>query len=97
MFQISWTKKAEAQLRNTLLYWNEHNKSTSYSKKLAKEVNKKQDFLINNPNSGTPVNYNSVFKIQILKEFSLIYKMEKQNITIIAFWDNRRNPDNLEL
>jgi len=97
MFQIKWTKKAELQLSSTLLYWNEHNKSTSYSKKLAKEISKKQDFLLNNPNSGTPVNYKSVFKVQILKVFSIIYKIEKQNITIIAFWDNRRNPDNLEV
>ena len=97
MPKIKWSSKAQRELNNTLIYWSERNKSETYSKKILKEVEKKQDFLERNPNSGTPLNYKSVFKVQILKFFSLVYELTIDEIKIISFWDNRRNPENLEI
>ena len=97
MFQITWTQKAEKQLNQTLLYWNNRNKSNSYSKKLLKEIKKTEIYLTENPNSGITIGYNSVLKISVLRVFSIIYKLKEKQIMILAFWDNRRNPDNLEL
>lgn len=34
MFQIKWTKKALLSLAETLEYWNIHNSSETYSKKI---------------------------------------------------------------
>ena len=97
MLKINWSKRAQKEFNDTIIYWIERNKSDSYSKKLIKEVEKKQDFLLINPHSGTPVNYKSVFKIQVLKHFSLIFDLKDDEIKILSFWDNRRNPDNLEI
>lgn len=96
MFQITWTQKAEKQLNQTLLYWNNRNKSNSYSKKLLKEIKKREIYLTENPNSGITIGYDSILKISVLRVFSLIYKFKEEKISL-AFWDNRRNPENLEL
>ena len=42
-------------------------------------------------------NFHNSYKVPILKYFSLYYRLSEQTIEIIAFWDNRRNPENLEL
>lgn len=97
MPKIKWSLKAQRELNSTIIYWNKRNKSETYSKKILKEVEKKQDFLERNPNSGTPLNYKSVFKIQVLKFFSLVYELSIEEIRIVSFWDNRRNPENLEI
>lgn len=97
MFPVKWTKSAVLDQAATLLYWNEHNKSNTYSKKILKEVGKKEEFLLKNFNSGTPLNYRSMFKVQLLKYFSLVFHLKNEEIQIISFWDNRRNPENLEI
>ena len=97
MLKIIWSSRAQKELNSTILYWNEHNKSNTYSKKILKEIGKKEEFLLKNPNSGTPLNYRSLFKVQLLKYFSLVFQLKNEEIQIISFWDNRRNPENLEI
>lgn len=79
------------------MFWKEHNKSRTYSEKLIQDVEKKIMYLIHHPNSGIATNFHNTFKIPVLKYFSLYYRLSGHTIEIIAFWDNRRNPDNLEL
>lgn len=97
MFQIKWTKKALLSLAETLEYWNIHNSSETYSKKLRLEVKKKQLELSENPKIGIKTVFDKIYKIKILKYYSLFFRIEKDTIEILAFWDNRRNPENLEL
>lgn len=40
MYQIIWTEKADLQYRKTLVFWNEHNRSSTYSEKIILEVEK---------------------------------------------------------
>jgi len=62
-----------------------------------KDVEKKENKISENPNIGKPMKYGNVKKIQVLAYFSIIYKIEKHRIEILSFWDNRRNPDDLDL
>lgn len=97
MFQIRWTKKPLLSLAETLAYWNIHNSSETYSLKLRIEVKKKEKEIAKNPRSGVKTEFEGILKIKILKYYSLFYRINNKTIEIIAFWDNRRNPDNLEL
>lgn len=97
MFQIKWTKKALLSLAETLEYWNVHNSSETYSKKLRTEFKKKERKLSENPKSGTKTEFEGIYKLKILKYYSLYYRIDNHNTEILSFWDNRRNPDNLEL
>ncbi|HAP96164.1 type II toxin-antitoxin system RelE/ParE family toxin [Epilithonimonas hominis] len=97
MYKVIWSDDAESDYYNTLVFWTKHNKSNSYSKKLIANVERKINYLIQNPNSGIATNFHNTYKVPILKYFSLYYRLSEQTIEIIAFWDNRRNPENLEL
>ncbi len=49
MYKIIWTPNAEENFYSTLKYWTEHNKSSSYSLKITKEVNKVIQEIKRNP------------------------------------------------
>ncbi|MFY7844483.1 type II toxin-antitoxin system RelE/ParE family toxin [Chryseobacterium gambrini] len=97
MFQIKWTRQALLSFADTLKYWIAHNSSQTYSKKLRKEVEKKEKLIAENPNIGSPSEIDRVKYVLIDKNFSLYYRINKEVIEILAFWDNRRDPENLDI
>ncbi|MCY1663041.1 type II toxin-antitoxin system RelE/ParE family toxin [Chryseobacterium sp. SL1] len=74
-----------------------HNSSQTYSRKLRKEVEKKEKLIAENPNIGSPSEIDRVKYVLIDKNFSLYYRINKGVIEILAFWDNRRDPENLDI
>jgi plasmid stabilization system protein ParE len=97
MFQIIWAKEAENDYIETIYFWIEHNKSEQYSKKLTAEVERTEKKLSEFPFSGKKTDFKNAYKIQILKNFSIYYRVKSNIIEIVAFWDNRRNPENLKI
>lgn len=97
MWDIIWTKEAEADYFGILSYWVVHNYSETYSIKILKEVEKTEELLSINPYIGQIRKQEDieVREFLILKNFSIIYKISNI-IEIIAFWDNRQNPTSLE-
>ena len=51
MYKVIWSDDAESDYYNTLVFWTKHNKSNSYSKKFIATVERKINYLIQNPNS----------------------------------------------
>jgi len=41
MYKVIWSVDAELDYYNTLMFWKEHNKSSTYSEKLIQDVEKK--------------------------------------------------------
>ncbi|UQB68430.1 type II toxin-antitoxin system RelE/ParE family toxin [Epilithonimonas zeae] len=97
MFQIEWTKKASKQRVDILEFWIEHNQSKTYSTKILKETLEAEKLLKENPSIGTITDLDEVRRTLILRNFSMFYSIENKIINILAFYDNRRNPDKLEL
>lgn len=98
MLKIRWTRQAEKDYLSTLEFWIKNNKSNSFSVKLMNEVLKTEKYIIKNPLSGSLFDINrKIYKLPILKHFSIIYNVDNDHINIIAFWDNRRNPENLKI
>ncbi|MGC4129550.1 MAG: type II toxin-antitoxin system RelE/ParE family toxin [Bergeyella sp.] len=97
MYKIIWSERAENEYYDTLIYWNYHNRSATYSEKLIAEVEEKETLISANPLLGKPHQYKNVRSIKILKHFSLIYQIIENEIFIVSFWDNRRNPEDLKL
>ncbi|GEN76209.1 hypothetical protein CHA01nite_19490 [Chryseobacterium hagamense] len=56
------------------MYWNIHNFSEKYSKKLKKEVEKRLRQLIENPQTGSLSEMEGIRFILIGKNFSLYYR-----------------------
>ncbi len=38
----------------------------------------------------------NIYKCVIVKQVSLYYRINKNQIELLRFWDNRRNPEKLE-
>jgi plasmid stabilization system protein ParE len=95
MFRIIWSNQAETDYIDILKYWIEHNKSNKYSSKLMLEVEKKEKMISQNPYIGSPSEIKGVKYVLIDKNFSLYYRINEDVVEVLAFWDNRRNPENI--
>ena len=56
---IFWTSTALKQRNYTFEYWNDRNKSTTYSKKLNLSIKERTDILKTNPELGKKTNFNN--------------------------------------
>lgn len=96
--EVSWSYEAEIQYYDTLLFWIEKIKSEKYSEKIEKEVAKISNTLKTFPKIGAIYESKEIRRVIILSNFSIFYRiLEEQNeIEIIAFWDNRNDPEKLQ-
>jgi plasmid stabilization system protein ParE len=92
--KIVWTVTAVNQRNSIFKYWNERNKSTSYSKKLALKIKERLILLQQNPNMGKPTTFRDTRAIS-MEHYSIIYQCNETHIIVSAFWDNRQDPKKL--
>jgi len=92
--KIIWTKTAALQRRKILLYWTKRNKSATYSKKLIIEIAQRIEFLINNPEIYVKTSFPDI-RTSTLGHYNIFYKVNPNELIVVAFWDNRQNPKNL--
>jgi plasmid stabilization system protein ParE len=91
---IVWTETAAKQRREILRYWTERNKSTAYAEKLIEITAKHLKIISNNPKAYKETEIKGV-RESAMGHFSLYYKITFDKLIVMAFWDNRQNPDNL--
>lgn len=91
---IIWTKTADIQFVGILEYWLNRNKSNSYPKKLIKLTEQRTAKIADNPELFRKSEIES-FRVSVMGKFSIYYKSTKSTIFIVAFWDNRQDPDRL--
>ncbi|AGC76513.1 ParE-like toxin of type II ParDE toxin-antitoxin system [Nonlabens dokdonensis] len=91
---VIWTKTADLQFVGVLEYWVNRNKSNTYSLKLLELVKDRTSQI-----ALTPYIYKSTdfkdYRVSILGNYSIYYKITDSQITITAFWDNRQDPKKL--
>lgn len=93
--RIIWTNIAVNQRNHIFQFWNTRNKSKNYSIRLNNLIYEKIDLLKTNSLCGIEIegeNYRNLH----FEKYSLIYKISENTIFIIAFWDNRQNPEKLK-
>lgn len=89
--RIVWTIEAQNDRREILNYWNNRNKSKTYSIKLNNLFISSIKLIAYNPNNGMETNIPNV-KIKTLKDYFIIYKNSKDSILVLGLWDTRRIP-----
>ena len=97
---IIWTKEAEVQYNNILLFWAENNDTPTYAIRLNQQVDSVLQTLLDFPKIGTIcIKEKNIRRIVILRNFSLYYRIiESSNeIQVIAFLDNRSNPKKMSI
>ena len=91
---VFWTNTALKQRNYTFEYWNDRNKSTTYSKKLNSSIKERTDILKTNPELGKKTDFNNT-RVISLGHYTILYRKVDLKIIITGFWDNRQNPNKL--
>jgi plasmid stabilization system protein ParE len=89
--RLRWSTEARKELKRILVYWNEHNQSTSYSKKLRVRINNILDLIRENNYLGKSTSEVNV-RLTIIDNFLIYYEILTDEILVIAIFDGRRNP-----
>ena len=87
-----WSLEAISEFEIFYNYWIEKNGSDTYSKKIWYRINKAVEIIEVNPKLGIPTNHSDIKMRLILSNHYLIYKIRKESIEILKFWDVRQNP-----
>lgn len=91
--KIIWTNTAVLQRRKILAYWNKRNKSTTYSKKLIIKITERVNFIVSNPEIYIKTAFPNI-RASTLGHYNIFYKITPDELIVIVFWDNRRDPKN---
>ncbi|KAA3642500.1 MAG: type II toxin-antitoxin system RelE/ParE family toxin [Bacteroidetes bacterium] len=91
---IIWTKSADIQFVGILEYWLNRNKSNSFPKKLIKLTEERTNQIAENPELFKVLE-NKNFRVSVMGKFSIYYKVSDSEMIVVAFWDNRQDPDKL--
>ncbi|MFZ1705831.1 MAG: hypothetical protein WAT79_15910 [Saprospiraceae bacterium] len=75
-----------------MIYWTERNSSTLYAEKLILLTAKELTLISKNPEAFKESEIKNI-RESTLEHFSIYYKFDKQSITVMAFWDNRQDPE----
>ncbi len=100
MYKINWTNKAELSLQKVIDFILNIQQTNTYIDKIIKEIEVKENLISSMPFAGIKVKdfpADNLRKINVLSNFSLLYKViDKSTIDIIYFWDNRQDPNKLK-
>ena|SRR6187551_2674128 len=88
--QIIWSQRAEEELYSVLDFYNQRNKSATYSRKLLSSVEKLISLLPKNKHLGR-LSENEFTRVVVKKEFLIFYEVYGDAIVIVSFWDNRQD------
>ncbi|TCN58597.1 type II toxin-antitoxin system RelE/ParE family toxin [Flavobacterium circumlabens] len=80
--KIVWTSFAKESKYAIFLYWNQRNKSTSYSRKLNVLLQESLKQIVKFPESAIESN-NSNVRLKILSHFELIYQITNTQIVVL--------------
>ena len=93
---IKWSTNARNSRKSIFNYWNNRNKSRTYSNKLFILFNEalNQVSYLNEIGKPTDIIY---VRIKIVSHFELIYSISATQITVLDIWDSRQNPENFPI
>jgi len=94
--KIVWSNRAKIKLFEILEFYNERNKSTTYSKKLYKKFTKELLLLKKQPEIGIKTDLDNVRGL-IVEDFILFYEIYPEMIVVHTVWDCRQNPESLKI
>lgn len=77
-------------------FYEQRNKSKTYSIKLYQRFKKELYILIKHPDIGIKTEIESVRGL-IVDDFTLFYEPDNEKIIVHTIWDCRQNPDDLEI
>lgn len=93
---IKWSKRAEESF-DKIVKFIEENWSEKSAKKFVQKANYSLMIISQNPEIFIEVDKRDIRKGFITKQTSVYYRVYKNHIRLVTFWDNRQNPGNLKI
>ena len=90
--KIVWSNRAIKRLYDILEFYDQRNKSKTYSKKLYQLLNKQIKILIKFPEIGLKTTEDTTRGL-IIGDFIIYYQLTEDKIIIHTIWDCRQSPD----
>ncbi len=94
--KVVWTKNAEVQLKEILIYFKNRNKSPQYSRKLFKQIKVKLKIIAEKPEIGIQTKMGKTRGL-IIGDYIIFYEIQDDKILVLKVWDCRQNPDRLNI
>ena len=92
MIKVVWSKRSLQELDDILEYWLNRNMSNSYPNKILKESSITVNLICTQPEIGVETDHRNVKMRLVLNRFYLVYRITKDEIEILKFWDCRQDP-----
>lgn len=93
--EVKWTETCLADMADALAYYDARNGTSRYSRHLYAEVVKAARLVAANPLSGHRTEYPHIRYVVVVPNYSIFYHYTDAVVTVLVFWDNRRNPSRL--
>jgi len=94
--KIIWSPRSEIDIYQILVFYGERNGNYNYSRKIYAQIRRSVLVLKQFPGIGVQTDIKNV-KNLILGDFNVFYRFENKSIEIVAVWDSKQNPENLNL
>lgn len=95
MRRIVWLEDAKNDLKEIVSYYNKRNGSSVYSRKLVNVLKSSLLLLETNPLLGIKVKDKENYRVLIIKDYKVFYRILLNRIEIMLVWDTRQNPDKI--
>lgn len=89
--KIIWSRRAKKEFKNTLEFYSKRNDNPNYSLKILTEVEILLKTLSKNAFIGRLAS-NKITRVIPMKYYLIFYELNKNQIEIVSFWDNRQSP-----
>lgn len=93
--KVIWSWRAQNDRKEIFNYWNKHNKSNTYSKKLDMLFRKAIQLIKEHPGIGKPTD-DEKSRVKIVRNYLIIYELVDEIINIQTIWDARQDTDKLK-
>lgn len=94
--RVIWSKRAKEDRQEILEYWLERTGDKVYSRKLSKRFREKIKYIAEYNYIGTATDIENV-RAAVCGDYMLFYEIDGEYIKVLAVWDCRRNPEDLNL
>ncbi len=94
--RIEWSRNAEIQLQEMLVYFAKRNRSNQYSRKLYKHFKSELQLVAINPEIGIKTKLKNIRGL-VVNVYILFYEIFEDRIVILKVWDCRQSPDKLNI
>ena len=94
--KITWPRKSLLDLVSILDYYYKQNGTKTFSNKVNTGIRKAIRLLSKYPELVVQTDIENVRNL-IHRDYCIFYELKEDNIVILSIWDNRQNPETLNL